>query len=71
MNSNNKITIGSEDSTIGSSDPTIRSLTNEPKISISFQNPVHHSPCAIAHTFGYEPLISLKIDLDLILRLLV
>lgn len=30
--------------------------------SLSFRCPVHQSPAAIAHTFGYEPYISLKID---------
>ena len=30
--------------------------------SFSFRCPVHQSPCSIAHTFNYEPYISLKID---------
>ncbi len=32
------------------------------KSKISFRCPVHQSPSAIAHTFTYEPYISLKID---------
>jgi hypothetical protein len=32
------------------------------KQSLSFRCPVHQSPAAIAHSFNYEPYISLKID---------
>ena len=35
-------------------------LYQKPKI--TFRCPVHQSPCAIAHTFTYNPYISLKID---------
>jgi SAM-dependent methyltransferase len=34
----------------------------EKKSSFSFRCPVHQSPGAIAHSFNYEPYISLKID---------
>jgi len=34
----------------------------EHKTSFSFRCPVHQSPGAIAHSFNYEPFISLKID---------
>jgi hypothetical protein len=44
---------------------SVHDLTSELLLTptkISFRCPVHHSPCAIAHTFTYEPFISLKID---------
>jgi hypothetical protein len=37
-------------------------MTTESKSSFSFRCPVHQSPGAIAHSFSYEPYISLKID---------
>ena len=36
--------------------------TSLQKPKITFRCPVHTSPCAIAHTFTYNPYISLKID---------
>ena len=34
----------------------------EERRKISFRCPVHQSPCAIAHTYTYEPYVSVKID---------
>jgi len=37
-------------------------MKSDKKSSFTFRCPVHQSPGAIAHSFTYEPYISLKID---------